>query len=194
MTSSLDGPAGVRVRTRVARRSRRMKRSTRRRPPEDRDAQDRGSEPERDLTAAETEADHGRDPEDRRRRDADDEIGSTKDDASAEESDARQDAERKTHEIERDERVVGSPRGRQEGVRLDHRHRRREADEHRGPKPCRSSVLLAVEAEERPGDQREPEPQRDVSPIQFERHRRPGSSLDELVPWFVGIGLAEGST
>lgn len=132
------------------------------------DHEGRNAEPE--LSAAEAEAHHGDKPERGRRRHAQHPILLPQDGPRADKTDARQNTQRKPHQVEHDKRIARLTHGVHQQVRLNHRDRGRQADEHRRSQTGRATVLRPVKADQSASDDGQDEPKRDFVPLHGGRH------------------------
>jgi hypothetical protein len=86
--------------------------------------------------------------------------------APANKSHARQNAQRQAHQIEHDERIRGSPLGRQQQAGLNYGDAGRQTHQQRSAEPSRTAMLTAIQTNQRCSNQRKSEPERDFTPSQ----------------------------
>ncbi len=144
--------------------------------PESGQTQGEGGDAEGDLATAETKAHDGGEPECGGGGDAEDKGAFAEDGAGADEPHAGEDAEGEAHEVENDEGVGGFADRIHEEVGLDHGDGGGEADEESGSHAGGATVLSAVEADDKPGDDREKQSEGDLLPGKGYGHRA-GSNI-----------------
>lgn len=129
-----------------------------------------GDGAEDELASAEAETDHGSKPEGGRGGEPCDHFAFAQNGASADESDAGQDSERKAHQVHYREGIRRLAVGFHQQVHLDHGNRCSESDEKGGSQAGRMAGLAALHAEQTAGKDGENETQRDLLPMDIRRH------------------------